>query len=114
MPITFDGYTLTGGVTPLFGSTASSHGEANGIKCTLQRQSGVGASFDPFSVTFEGKGCDDCIPQAGDWIEVSATTILAVDVTTYRWSLCGGTCKGEKTQLGFSLGLEIKFLKWIV
>ena len=110
MPLTFDGYTITGGVTPLFGSTDGSHGDLSGTPCTLKNQSGVGASFDPFSFEIP---CD-CQPQKGDTIKIRATTILLIDITTIEWNLCGGQCRGSKTGPGFALGLEIKFLTWVV
>ncbi|MEA2574485.1 MAG: hypothetical protein QOH93_1783 [Chloroflexia bacterium] len=110
MALTFNGYTITGGVTPLFGATGGSHASVGGVKCTLKNESGVGFSFDPFSIEIP---CN-CAPQAGDTIEVTARTILVVDVTTVRWNLCGGECRGETTDPGFAVGLEIKSLKWVV
>ncbi len=110
MTLIFDGYTISGGVTPLFGTTDSSRGSIENRSCTIANQSGVGASFDPFSFDIP---CD-CQPQEGDTIEVTARTILFIDITTIRWSLCGGECVGSTTEAGFSLGLEIKNLKWRV
>jgi len=110
MALTFDGFTISGGITPIYGTTGSSRGTIKGKKCSIANQSGIGASFDPFSFEIE---CD-CEPQAGDTIEVIARTILFIDITTIKWSLCGGSCSGESTGPGFSFGLEIKKLKWRV
>ena len=110
MGLTFDGYTITGGISPIFGSTDGSHGDLAGTRCTLKNQAGVGASWDPFSFDIP---CD-CQPQAGDTIRVTARTVLFFDVSTIEWDLCGHKCIGSKTEPGFSLGLEIKSLKWVV
>lgn len=114
MPLTFDGYTITGGVVVASGATDSSNGSVGGVKCSLKNSTSLGASWDPFSLTIEGEGCDNCVPGPGDWITATAGTLLALDITTYEWWLCGGRCRGKKTQIGFALGLEIKSLKWIV
>jgi len=107
MPITFNGVTITVGA-PFYGD--ASIARAGGRKCTVKDQGGVGAAIDPFWFEIP---CE-CEPQPGDTIEMSATTILLVDVTTIRWDLCGHKCRGEHTGPGFSIGLEIKRLKWVV
>jgi hypothetical protein len=112
MPLTFDGHTITGGIVVASGATDSSHGSAGGVKATLKSVTSLGASIDPFNVDFEGDGCNNCVPGPGDWITATAGTIVAIDITTWEWSLCGGRCRGRKTTVGFSLGLEIKNLKW--
>jgi hypothetical protein len=111
MALTFNGLTLTGGVTPLFGSNdLLSRGRIAGRRCFIDQESGIGISFDPFSFEIP---CD-CQPQPGDTIEVISRSILLVDVTTIRWSLCGGECEDEKTEVGLCIGLEGKRLRWRV
>jgi hypothetical protein len=110
MALTFDGYTFTGGISPLFFPTNSSHGSIDGVPCSLQSSAGAGISWDPFSIDIP---CD-CPPQPGDWIEITATTLLFIDITRVTFFLCGGRCTGSFTSPGFSIGLEIKHLKWSV
>lgn len=114
MSLTFDGHTISGGVILASGATESSKGAVGGVKATLKSVTSLGASIDPFTVTFDGEGCANCVPGPGNWITATAGTILALDITTWEWSLCGGRCRGKKTTVGFSLGLEIKNLKWVV
>lgn len=108
MGLSFDGITLSGGVTPLYGTNGT--GSISSKKCDLVHDAGAGIALDPFSFDIP---CD-CQPQQGDTIEVTARTILLMDITTVRWNLCGGQCRGSMTEPGFSLGLEIKNLKWKV
>ena len=110
MALTFDGFTITGGITPISFPTDSSRGSVGGVRCSLVDSAGVGISWDPFAFDIP---CD-CVPQPGDWIEVSATTLLLIDITRVTYSLCGGNCTGSFTEPGFSVGLEVKHLKWKV
>jgi len=107
MSITFNGVTLTVGA-PFYAD--KSVARAEGRPCEVVDQGGVGVALDPFWFEIP---CD-CQPQPGDTIEMSATTILFVDITTIRWNLCGGRCTGESSGPGISFGLEIKRLKWVV
>jgi hypothetical protein len=66
----------------------------------------IGVSLDPFSVTLEGEGCQNCVPQPGDWVQVTAVTIHFVDITTSEWSLCGGTCRGKQDKPRLGAGPE--------
>jgi hypothetical protein len=108
MPITFNGFTISLGIVLASGATGV--GRASGRKCEITKDSGVGASLDPFSIEIP---CD-CAPQPGDTIEISATTFLLIDRTTVRYNMCGGECTGEFTDTGISFGLEIKRLVWKV
>lgn len=108
MPITFNGITISVGVSPVLGTIP--YGSAGGRNCELTKDVGAGFSIDPFSFDIP---CE-CAPQAGDVIEVTARTVLLIDVSTVRYSLCGGTCTGQFTDAGLSLGLEVKKLTWTV
>lgn len=111
MPVTFDGITITAGIPPLFGLTSdSTRGTLGGRPCRIKKVGGVGISIDPFRFVIP---CD-CQPQQGDTIEVTVITILFVDVTQISWNLCGGRCRDSMTQVGISLGLEIKQVAWEV
>ncbi len=107
MSITFNGITLTVGA-PF--NADRSFGRAGGMRCRVADTGGLGASLDPFWFEIP---CE-CLPQPGDTITVDASTILFFDVTTIEWNLCGGECRGRSTSPGFSLGLEIKRVRWVV
>jgi hypothetical protein len=107
MSITFNGVTLTVGA-PFYDNKSVGH--VGGLPCDVAKQGGFGVALDPFWFEIP---CD-CQPAAGDTIEMSATTILLIDVTTITWDLCGHECKGHSTSPGVSLGLEHKKLKWVV
>ncbi|MBI4367345.1 MAG: hypothetical protein HY543_11045 [Deltaproteobacteria bacterium] len=108
MPVTFNGITISGGISPVSGTIP--YGKASGRKCELTKDASVGLSIDPFSFEIPS----ECAPQPGDTIKISASTLLLIDRTTVRYNLCGGECRGEFTETGFSLGLEIKKLTWKV
>ena len=108
MPVTFNGITISVGIIVAFGTIP--FGRASGRKCELTKDGGVGVSIDPFSFEIP---CE-CAPQAGDTIEISASTLLFIDRTTVRYNLCGGQCRGEFTETGIALGLGIKKLSWKV
>ncbi len=111
----FDGVTLTLGIG--LGAAANQtvrRADIDGRKAKLKDVGGIGISLDPFRFVLECDHDGPCELQAGDTIEVRASSIFLVDVTTIKWNLCGGKCRGEKTELGFSLGLEIKGLKWVI
>jgi hypothetical protein len=110
MSLTFDGFTISGGITPLFGTTDNSQGRLGGTSCTITQESGIGISFDPFSIEIP---CE-CTPQTGDTITATVVTILLLDITTIEWNLCGGECRGSETAPGFAIGAEVKRLKWAV
>jgi hypothetical protein len=110
MALIFDGYTITGGISPLFAPTNGSHGSVGGAPCDIKNCSGVGASWDPFSFEIP---CD-CQPAKGDWISASTTTILFIKVARIEYFLCNGNCHGTLTRPGFSLGVEVKTIKWVV
>ncbi|HEX6751137.1 MAG TPA: hypothetical protein VF092_27855 [Longimicrobium sp.] len=107
MSITFNGVSLSVGA-PF--NADKSVGSVGGRGCHVVSGGGLGISLDPFWFEIP---CD-CPPQQGDTIVVESTTILFIDITEITWSLCGGQCTGSSSDVGISLGLDIKKLKWVV
>lgn len=107
MSIRFNGFTLTVGA-PIYDGFHV--GWTAGKPCRRVQSGGLGASLDPFWFEIP---CD-CAPQTGDTIRVRARTFGFFDITTIEWNMCGGRCKGHRTSPGFSLGLELKEVRWVV
>jgi hypothetical protein len=110
MPLTFKGYTLTGGVGVAGGASTLIRGSLDGRECVLEQAGATGISFDPFSFEIP---CN-CQPQPGDTIVVTTVTFLFVDFTSVEYNLCGGQCRGSFRKIGLALGVEVKRLKWRV
>ena len=100
-------FQFRGGVGTFIVFTGGVVGSANpGVPTKFKGTVGKGVGISLTGFSFE-VDCPCEVPQPGDTIKVSATTLVIASKVRIEYSLCGGQCTGVITKWQPGLGLGI-------